>query len=142
VAAKILDAEGTLVRNVQFSPLPNSGGEYRTIVKDLPRGKYRVTPEVAELAGEEIHADYPFEVRDIPTSEYVELALDDTELKAVSTAYRPFLQADELVAQIPKIELAEEHRQDFEVWDSFYLLGAVALLLALEWHWRRKMKLV
>jgi len=142
VSAEVRDADGAVVRNVQFVHLANSGGEYRALIRDLARGTYTVVPRVLELDGVTIKADYTFEVRDLPTSEYVELALDEAALASISTEYRHFLKAEELVDKLPRVRLTVEQRRDHEIWDSFPLMILVAALLGFEWHMRKRLNLV
>ncbi len=142
VSAQIVDAAGEAVRNVRFTHLPDSGGEYRAKVPDLPKGEYHAVPHVEELADVQVEADYPFAVRDLPTSEYIELSLNGPELKALATEYRHFLDADDLLEHVPRLLLTEEHRKDYELWDSFWMLFVVAALLAVEWQLRKQQRLV
>ena len=142
-AALAVRAEnGELVKHVPLAYLEGSGGEYRVRLNDLPKGRYRAVPEVAELATATVTAELNFEVRDLPTSEFIDLALDETQLKTLSERYLPFEQAAAIVAQVPRLETREQHRQDTELWDSFALLVLVAALLAFEWQMRKRLKLV
>lgn len=141
-SATIVDREGATVKSVRFSPLPNSGGEYRAQIRDLPKGKYTVVPRVLELKNVEVEANCPFEIRDLPTSELVDLKLDTAALQILTTRHWSFLEAQKALDHIPKIELSETHRRDFEVWDSAWTLCLVALLLAGEWHLRKKFNLL
>ena len=142
VSAEIYDADGEMVKNVRFISIPNSGGEYRAKVKGLPKGKYKVVPIVLELADVEINADYNFEVKDIATSEYIKLVLNEKNLNSISNEYQFFPMAGKLVDKIPEINKIEEKKKDYDLWDSFYLMFLVAILLAAEWSIRKKIKLV
>lgn len=142
LSAEIYDTAGKMVKNVRFISIPNSGGEYRAKVKGLPKGKYKVIPMVLELAGAEINADYNFQVKDIATSEYIKLALNEKNLNSISNEYQFFPMAGKLVDKIPEINKIEEKKKDYDLWDSFYLMFLVAILLAGEWSIRKKIKLV
>ncbi len=142
VSADLRLADGPVVRSVKFAALANSGGEYRAQVRDLPAGRYVATPRVVELAGLSTAADYPFEIRDLPTSEFIELALDEAALRTLTREYRHLSQAADLPARLPRLQQVEEHRQDVEIWDSPWLLVLVAALLGAEWQMRKKLNRV
>ncbi len=141
-SAEIRDASGKLIKNAQLHYLENSGGEYRAEVRDLPRGKYTIVPRVAELAGKDIKADYAFEVKDLPTSEYVDLTLNESQLGQLANETRPFYRMEELIDRVEKVEKREEHHTDYEVWDHLGWMLLVAGLLGFEWQMRKKIKLV
>ena len=142
VSAEIYDEAGKMIKNVRFVVLPNSGGEFRAKLKGLPKGKYKVVPNVLELADVEINADYTFEVKDIATSEYIKLTLNETNLNSVSNEYAFFPEAGTLVEKIPEINKVEEKKEDYDLWDSFWLMILVAILLATEWQIRKKLQMV
>jgi hypothetical protein len=138
----LLDAEGLRVRTVPLMPLDNSGGEYRAQLVDLPKGAYKVAPRVPQFSDRTLDAEVTFDVRDLPTSEYVELALNETVLATMSDTYLPFERVLEVVESIPELAFTEEHRNDRELWDTFLFMLSVATLLGLEWWLRKKHKLV
>jgi hypothetical protein len=141
MSAELFDEEGRLLKSVRFVYLQDSGGEYRAQVRNLPRGRYRIVPVVPELGGLDIAADCSFDVRDLATSEYVQLPRDDTALRRLCDTYRDVTGAADVADGVPIIALTEEHRQDVEIWDSFWLLAPFALLLGLEWHLRKRLNL-
>jgi hypothetical protein len=142
VAADIRTAAGTLVRTIPFVYLTDSGGEYRARIRDLDRGKYTVTPHVSELDDTAVTASWNFEVRDLPTSEYVNLSLNEIELRQMSDRYFSFHEAEALIAAIKPVEIRETSRADIEIWDTFWMLAMVAFLLGFEWQMRKRNKLV
>lgn len=142
VSARILDHAGNPVQNVRFNYLPQSGGEYRAVIRGLPKDRYTVRPSVNELQNVEIQADYTFEVRDLPTSEYIELALDEPSLRLISTDYKHITEADGLLDMIPEVREREQHRRDIELWDTLPFLALVAGMLGFEWQMRKRQKLV
>lgn len=141
-AVRIVNSWGDTVRNVLLQPVPDSGGEYRGEIHDLPRGIYRAIPEVSQLKDVVQNVSFPFKISRRATSEYIELALDETKLRSFSSMYRYFPEADQIVPEIPVIEKVERRREDYEVWDSFYVLIAVAALLGFEWQMRKQQKLI
>lgn len=133
---------GKLVKVVPFIHIENSGGEYRAQIRDLPRGSYRVVPKIQELSSKKTTVEVKFTVRDISTSEYVDMALNDVLLKEVSDKYVPFDRALSLLKSIPKVETTNETRSDTELWDTFYWMLIVAVLLGFEWATRKSLKLM
>jgi len=139
---EVFDEEDELVKRVPLIHLENSGGEYRAQLKDLERGKYRVVPRIQELSDRELTAEISFEIRDLPTSEYIDLALNETQLGEFSDTYLPFEKALDIIEEVPRIETKKKNRDDTEIWDSFPYMMLVAALLGFEWHRRKKLKLV
>lgn len=142
VSATILNDRGDPVKRVRFLPLEDSGGEYRARIRGLPRGSYVAVPRVAELEDIVLRADYPFEIRDIPTSEYVDLALDEGALAILADEYWPLLEAGQALEKIPEVRFLERRRSDVEIWDTLGFMLVVTLLLAAEWHLRKQLNLV
>jgi len=138
----VLDEAGERIRVLPLMPLEDSGGEYRAQLVDLPRGKYTVQPQVPQFADRTLEANVTFDVRDLPTSEYVDLALNETVLAEMSDTYLPFERILDVVDSIPEIAFTEEHRDDRELWDTAFFMILVAALLGLEWWLRKKHKLV
>ena len=141
-AVRVVNSWGETVRNVLLQPVPDSGGEYRGEIHDLPRGIYRAIPEVSQLKDIVQNVSFPFRISRRTTSEYVDLALDETQLRSFSSMYRHFPEADQIIPEIPVIEKIERRREDYEVWDSFYVLIAVVALLGFEWQMRKQQKLI
>ncbi len=138
----VLNEARERIRVLPLMPLENSGGEYRAQLVDLPKGKYTVQPQVPQFADRTLEASVTFDVRDLPTSEYVDLALNETVLAAMSDTYLPFERVLDLVDSIPEIAFTEERRNDRELWDTAFFMILVATLLGLEWWLRKKHKLV
>lgn len=138
---EIYDDEDQLVKRQPLFEIENSGGEYRAEIRGLERGSYRIEPKVRELEGVETTAEVPIEVRDLPTSEYVDLALNMQGLKEASTNAVGFEVSAEVLDRIEKIDITEETRSDIELWDSWWYLLLIALLLSLEWMLRKRCKL-
>ncbi len=133
---------GKIVRIAEFNYLENSGGKYIATVFDLPRGKYRIIPVVDRLKNLKIEAEASFEVRDLPTSEYVDLSLNELMLRSFTTGYRPYHRANEIADMILPREVERSHREEREIWDSFYIVILAAIFLGLEWHLRKRNQLV
>jgi hypothetical protein len=142
VSATVTDEDGNARKRILFQYLPQSGGQYRAQVEDLPRGTYTVVPHVVELGGTQAGANYSFEVREMATTEYVDLSLNQASLAALSEKNYHFVHADKIPEQIPRIRLERRQRQDVELWDTGAMMAAVALLLGLEWRLRKKCGLV
>jgi hypothetical protein len=140
-SVEVFNTESELVRTIPLTHIEKSGGEYRVQVRDLPKGKYRVSPRVQELADRDIFAEVEFEVRDLPTSEYIELALDETQLRGLSENYVPVERIVDIVKEVPRIEIKEEHRDDVEIWNTWLFMLIVTGLLGFEWQMRKKHKL-
>ena len=138
----LLNEAGERIRVLPLMPLENSGGEYRAQLVDLPKGTHTVQPQVPQFADRTLEANVTFDVRDLPTSEYVDLALNETVLADMSDTYLPFERVLDIVDSIPEIEFTEEHRNDRELWDTAFFMILVAALLGLEWWLRKKHKLV
>jgi uncharacterized protein YukE len=141
-SVELLDEEGERIRTVPLMPLENSGGEYRAQLVDLPKGTYKLAPLVPQFVDRNFEAEVTFDVRDLPTSEYVELALNETVLADMSDSVLPFERVLEMVDAIPELAFTEEHRNDRELWDTFPFMLMVAALLGCEWWLRKKYKLV
>ncbi|MDT8389362.1 MAG: PA14 domain-containing protein [Lentisphaeria bacterium] len=142
VTVDIVNSQGETVKRVRFTYLEHSGGEYRAWARDLPEGEYTAVPSVLELAGVELSADYPFEIKHVPTSEYVELALNTPALSVLTQEAVHFLDAENVLAKIPDVSLTETRREDIEIWDTGWLLLLVTVLLGAEWHIRKKLALL
>lgn len=138
---EIYDEEDQLVKRQPLFYIENSGGEYRAEIRDLDRGSYKISPRVAELDHLNLEAEIQVEVRDLPTSEFVDLALNLQSLKEISTNAVPFEQALPMLDKIEKIDIREEMRSDTELWDSWWYLMLIAGLLATEWMLRKHCKL-
>lgn len=139
VTADIVNSEGKTVKRVRFTYLENSGGEYRAQARDLPEDEYTVIPSVLELEGVELSADYPFEIKSVPTSEYVQLALNIPALSVLTQETFNFLEAEKVLEKIPALSLSETRRADVEIWDTGWLLLLVSVLLGTEWQIRKKL---
>ena len=131
---------GPPVKIVPLLHLEGSGGEYRAQIRDLPRGRYRAIPRVSELRDAE-KADVVFDVRDLSTTEYTDLAMDELLLQGLSKRYSRFEKALDMVEDVPEVDSEEEHRADTELWDTFPFLVLIAGLLGFEWVMRKKHKL-
>ncbi len=140
-SVEIYDEEEKLVKRVPLFYLSNSGGEYRAEVRDLERGAYRVVPRVQELEHLDLEAEVKLEVRDLPTSEYVDLELNTTALNELSKDVLTFEKALDVVKKIDIIDEQEERRSDNEIWDSWPYLLILVALLALEWMLRKRCRL-
>ena len=138
---EIYDDEDQLVKRQPLFYIENSGGEYRAEIRDLDRGSYKISPRVTELDHLNLEAEVQVEVRDLPTSEFVDLALNLQSLKEISTNAVPFERALPMLDKIEKIDIREEMRSDTELWDSWWYLMLIAGLLATEWMLRKRCKL-
>ena len=134
-------AIGHPVKIVPLLHLEGSGGEYRAQIRDLPRGRYRAVPRISELRDTE-KAEVLFDVRDLSTTEYTDLAMDETMLHGLSRKHSRFEKALDLVEDVPEVNFEEKHRVDIELWDTFPFMALVAGLLAFEWVMRKRHKLV
>ncbi|MEM7393296.1 MAG: hypothetical protein AAF492_13210, partial [Verrucomicrobiota bacterium] len=140
-SVEILDTDDKLVKRVPLLYIPNSGGEYRADIRDLDRGSYRVVPKVQELDHLDLDAEVKLEVRDLPTSEYVDLELNTTGLEELAEKVLPFEKALDLVEKIEKIDVTEEKRSDIEIWDHWLYMLIMVGLLSGEWMLRKRCKL-
>jgi hypothetical protein len=138
----IFDEEDELVTTLPLIPIKDSGGEYRTTLKDLKRGKYTAIPRVSEFGERKFEGDVSFKVKDLPTSEYVDLTLNDTVLKQMGSEYHPFHLANALLAGVEKADETVVTRKEYEVWDTVYLMMMVAVLLGIEWQIRKRNRLL
>jgi hypothetical protein len=138
----IFDEEEKLVTTLPLIPIKNSGGEYRTTVKDLKRGKYKAIPRVSEFAERKFEGDVSFNVKDLPTSEYVDLTLNDTVLKQMGAEYHPFHLANALLEGVENADETVTTRKEYEIWDTVYLMMMVAVLLGIEWQIRKRSRLL
>ena len=138
---EIYDDEDQLVKRQPLFHIENSGGEYRAEVRDLERGAYRIEPRVQELDHLEMEAEVRVDVRDLPTSEFIDLGLNMQGLQEISTNAVPFETALNTLDRIEKIDLTEETRSDLELWDTWWYLAIIAMLLSLEWMLRKRCKL-
>jgi len=138
---EIYDNEDQLVKRQPLFHIENSGGEYRAEVRDLERGAYRIEPRVQELDHLEMEAEVRVDVRDLPTSEFIDLGLNMQGLQEISTNAVPFETALNTLDRIEKIDLTEETRSDLELWDTWWYLAIIAMLLSLEWMLRKRCKL-
>ncbi|MDI6774350.1 MAG: hypothetical protein QME60_03000 [Verrucomicrobiota bacterium] len=141
-ALEVFDEKNTLLKNVPLAHMEKSGGEYRAQIRDLPRGRYRITPRVQELKDKKVEAKLDLEVCDLPTSEYVDLALNESLLRRLATRYVAFDQASSILDDMRPVTLKEERHDDTELWDTFPFMALVAALLAFEWQMRKKLKMV
>jgi len=140
-SVEIYDEEDKLVKRVPLFCLANSGGEYRAEVRDLERGAYRLVPRVQELEHLDLDAEVKLEVRDLPTSEYVDLELNTAALRELSKDVLTFEKALDVVKKIDIIDEREELRSDLEIWDSWPYLLTLAAVLAIEWMLRKRCRL-
>ena len=83
-----------------------------------------------------------FNVKDLPTSEYVDLRLNDTVLKQMGSEYHPFHLANALVDGINNADEIVVTRTPYEIWDTIYLMMMVAILLGIEWQIRKRNRLL
>jgi len=139
--------EPVVIKARLFDENENSGGEYRAEIRDLPRGSFTVIPRVSKLAhlyegeGARDPVEIPVEIRDLPTSEYVDLALDTATLESLTGEVLPFEQALQIVDKIEEVKNVETIHDPIELWSRWWWLVAIALLLALEWLLRKRCKL-
>ena len=143
VSSGIYNENGKLIKNIRFSYIPNSAGEYRANIKDLPIGQYKVLPRVQEMPENDgLKAKINFQVRHLPTSEYIELSRNDEFLRRFSDHYEELMEADKIISKVPEININKNERIEYELWDNLWFIGIIAILLGLEWQLRKKNKLV
>ncbi|MFO7869835.1 MAG: PA14 domain-containing protein [Kiritimatiellia bacterium] len=138
---EVLNASEEVIKQATLLPIPGSGGEYRAELQDLPRGQFTVRPKVFELRDADIDAKIQFTVGDIAAGEYVHLKLRRPQLEKWATDYRPFYDPVDFVDKIESIDLEEEERRDFELWNNLLLPVLAGILLGLEWHYRKQCRL-
>ena len=75
-------------------------------------------------------------------SEFVELALDELQLRENSDEYFPMEKIRDLMEVLEEKTETRERRDDIVLWDSFPYLALVVALLGFEWWMRKKHQLV
>ena len=139
---EIRNERNEVVKRNALQAEAGGGGEYTMEVTGLPRGRFTVIPQVFELRDKELKAEVSFTVGDVAAGEYVHLAAQEALLEKWADLYRRFHDPQALLDTIEPIELRDEKRGDYEIWDTFWVLLLVAALLGLEWHFRKTCRLV
>ncbi len=138
---EVFNEQNEVVRRLPLHSLPGSGGEYRASIENLPRDRYTIKPRVFELRDKKVEAKARFEVGELATSEYIQLARNEAALRRLTDNVLPWNLADEMVKALKPMVEKHEHREDFPIWNSYYLIVAVTILLGLEWQLRKMCKL-
>lgn len=138
---EVLNEKDEVVRKTSMLPVRDEPGEYRTELHGLPRGRFRVRPQVFELREKEVEAEINFEIGDLAVGEYVDLALDRKRVQKWANHYADVYNPLEIVERIEPVEIREREREDYEIWDTFYFILLVTLLLGTEWQLRKRVRL-
>ncbi len=137
----VLNEKDDVVRKTALLPVKEAPGEYRAELYGLPRGHFRVKPEVFELREKKINTEINFEIGDLAVGEYVHLSLNKDRMKKWADHYTDVYEPESLVQALDPVELKEKTRTDFEIWNTFYLMILVILLLGAEWQLRKRIRL-
>ncbi|MFW5871015.1 MAG: hypothetical protein ACOCVH_00855, partial [Verrucomicrobiota bacterium] len=130
-----------VVRKTALLPVKGAPGEYRAEIHGLPRGHFRVKPEVFELREKDIKTEINFEIGDLAVGEYVHLSLNKDKMKKWANHYAEVYQPGPLVQALEPVSIEEKTRADFEIWNTFYFMILVILLLGAEWQLRKRVRL-
>lgn len=122
------------------------GGRYRIELGELSAGRYRISPIVTELEGENLNAKLEFEVVEETTMENLYIHQNRSFLERLSeeTGGKFFDFAD--YAKLPEAVTTDEREvrrtESTELWDTWWMLVAVVGLLVCEWVFRKRRNLV
>ncbi len=137
----VLNEKDEVVRKTALLPVKGAPGEYRAEIHGLPRGHFRVKPEVFELREKDIKTEINFEIGDLAVGEYVHLSLNKDKMKKWADHYADVYQPGTLVHALEPVSIEEKTRADFEIWNTFYFMILVILLLGAEWQLRKRARL-
>jgi len=140
-ALEVYNEAGQMIKQVPLFPIQGGGGEYQADLLDLDRGAYRIVPRVQELQELEVNAEMRLEIRDLPTSEYIDLKLDLAAIEQLTENVRPFDQSLAMLDRLEARDFEETVKLENEIWSSWWYLLLIALLLGAEWALRKRCKL-
>ncbi|PCJ57140.1 MAG: hypothetical protein COA79_16565 [Planctomycetota bacterium] len=138
----VKNSKGEIVKNIQLDEDDLISGEYRGFIKNLPEGKYTLQPNIIEFSDKNLGSLCSFEVKDLPTSEYVKLPLNEESLKKFSDIYKPLVNANDILEKVPVINESLEKINEIELWHSFWIMLLATVILGTEWQLRKRMKLL
>lgn len=124
------------------TPLAATGGAHlqRAVFEELDPGRYRFVLEDQP----EVAAGPVFGLQEHPELHY--LAQDRRFLDRVAQATggesRSFVDIKQFFASIPVTERTETHERRWRLWDMTLVLALAAILLTVEWVWRKVVGLV
>ncbi|MBF0198588.1 MAG: hypothetical protein HQL32_12800 [Planctomycetes bacterium] len=130
------------LQKLQLTFLDKSGGQYQAKIHGLKAGDYSLKAKVMELQTLGIEGRCKFHVKDTPTSEYVDLTLNRAHLEVIGDQVLPFYQIQEVLKQMKPAQKSEVLRSEISLWNNVYFMIFFALLLGMEWHFRKKNELV
>lgn len=137
----VLNEKGDVVQRVSLLPLPGGGGEYRAELRGLPRGRLKLAPRVFEWRDRTNQAEIAIAVGDVDLGELTHVAFDQARVDRWAVRQAPVWNPLAVTEAIESRDLREERRDDTALWDNLPFLALVALLLGLEWHWRKRCRL-
>ena len=134
-------------RVMQLSALDDATGQWRQTLAGLPPGRWRVrvTCEQQDLRG--LVEERTLLVQDRPGRETVDLRCDLAQLSRIAEAGGgkavEAADLDALADTIAKslVPLERTHRRTISVWDGWWVIALISLLLGSEWLWRRRVGL-
>jgi len=140
------DSDGTDVERAVPYQVVDVGGLYRAELGRLPVGKYRVSPMISELEGEDIDAALEFEVVEESSLENLYIRQNQPFLQRLceETGGQYFNLQD--FASLPQAVQTDrvriESKEETELWDRYWMLLLVTALLVTEWALRKRHNLV
>ena len=138
--------DGTDIERAIPYQVVDLGGLYRAELGRLPTGKYRVSPMIDELEGEDIDAALEFEVVEESSLENLYIRQNQPFLQRLceETGGRYFDLQDfgALPEAVQTDRVRIESKEETELWDKYWMLLLVATLLVTEWAFRKRHNLV
>ena len=122
------------------------GGSYRVELGQLPPGDYRIEPKVDELTGEETDVVLSFEIIEESSQETLYIRQNQSFLKRLCEEtggqYFDFGEYDKLIEAVHKDIREIKRTEQNELWDTWWMIFAVTILLVIEWCLRKRFNLI
>ncbi len=137
--------EGKEIAALQLDPDPTHTGVYRALTPPLKTGAYEIAVADGPTSPRSTHR-LSLRVADAGNPEWATLTMNRPLLETMANASGGRFMREEAAAELPSLlrSLDQKQTQTREtlLWSSWWWMGAVILLLCVEWITRRLLRLV
>ena len=138
--------DGRVVSSVNLNPDANVPGVYRSLVDPLPSADYEVSIRASGYNESVLKSRGQFTVLPIDSGEMSETAVNETLLKQMAEESGGKYLREEDLAELPVMLETLSHGRVVEsetlLWQSYWWLGTIVLLLTVEWLLRKRVGLL
>ncbi len=133
---------GKVVSSVNLIPDATVPGVYRSLADPLPSGDYEVSIRASGYNESVLKSRGQFTVLPVDSGEMSETAVNETLLNQMAEESGGKYLREEDLAELPVMLETLSHGRVVEsetlLWQSYWWLGAIVLLLSIEWILRKR----